>query len=255
MAASHVSCRCFSATSEWDQALPCFLIATKGYSHYSKCPFHSGGFREIMSKMFDGKTNMNSPCSLQPLQWFWTWKNFHHVHAGRSVQSAKSSSWQRPLPLSALSPGWCVSWQLWWGIKPFLYPGEILMRKQITTCLACFYLCSWCYGCTFPGLLTFYFVPLPSFAAAWLAVASFPSASIGANLPYTNVPTVEHQSELLNNSEREAAGENGDVMFQRYRGYLTECQWLRMFVSLNIQVQWLWFNGAHVRRNMQWWGD
>lgn len=47
----------------------------------------------------------------QPPLWFWTWKNFHHVPAGHSVQSAGSSSRPRPFPPSAVSLGWSASWQ------------------------------------------------------------------------------------------------------------------------------------------------
>lgn len=47
----------------------------------------------------------------QPRLWFWTWKNFHHVQAGHSVQSAGSSSRPRPFPPSAVSLGWSASWQ------------------------------------------------------------------------------------------------------------------------------------------------
>ncbi len=63
-----------------------------------------------------------------------------------------------------------------------------------------------------PGLLTLYFVPAPFLAAAWLVVASFPSAWIGSKLPYTNVLIVEHQSKLLKSSERKAA--EGNLQFR-----------------------------------------
>lgn len=83
----------------------------------------------------------------QPLQWFWTWKNFHRVHAGHSVRSVGSSSWQRLLPPSAVWPGWCVSWQPWLGMKVF--PGEIFAWEYNQTLLGiflfiCFHICLFC---------------------------------------------------------------------------------------------------------------
>lgn len=61
------------------------------------------------------------------------------------------------------------------------------------------------------------FMPFLSFAAAWLVVASFPSASTGSSLPHTDVPSVEHQSALLKHSERKAAGENLKLKLSRHQ--------------------------------------
>lgn len=44
-------------------------------------------------------------------------------------------------------------------------------------------------------------VPVPSFAADQLVAASFLSASIGLNLPRTDVPSVEKQLKLLKSFE------------------------------------------------------
>lgn len=120
-----------------------------------------------------------------------------------------------------------------WVWNHSLHPGEymIFAWEYNQTLLG---LCSRCdsYWHMLPGLLTFYFLPLPSsFAAVWLVAVSFPSASIGSKLPHTDVPNVERQSNLSKSSERKAAGEN---LTHRLKEHQAPAEWW-----IGISATWL----------------
>lgn len=99
-------------------------------------------------------------------------------------------------------------------------PSILVKYLHENTSRPCFCLCRRCYSYwhMLPGLFTYNSVPVPSsFAAAWLVVASFPSASIGSNLPRTDVLSVDRQSKLSRSYERKAAGENVKLRLKEHQ--------------------------------------